>query len=544
MMLALKCQASIPINPGLAGIWHNNDTPGQGVFIDVVPTNNTLFAGWFTYIPDNTEPANSYWLTLLGPYSGSLAELTIFRTTNGQFNTTTAVQNIPVGIASLLFNSCTSALFEYQLDEFNLSGSIELSRVTPDVNCSDLIDFTPPQQATFNYPPQVSQVEAIGHDEYVEISFDLIDSENDLLELTFFAVGSEGQLYEIPQAYLTGHVGYPVLGGMNKTVKWNYTDDTAFQALNLGSVKIKVVADDRQYATLQEIIDAVSEERLIADIQAIEGIRHHQFGPAGLTVTRNHIRTEMAAQPITVEEQTFTYLGSQGINLIGTLAAQESTEDVYIIDGHYDTVGGTPGADDNATGTAGMLEAMRVLSQFNSQKNIKFIGFDKEELGLRGSRHYAANIDANENIKGLINFEMIGYTCSGEPECVNFPNADTSIYNIKSNFADLMSDTFNLIGATHVPGLKITPVTDDGDRNFRRSDHAPFWDLGVDALFLTDGANFRTPHYHQASDRLSTLDTEFMTQIVKTAVGTLATLAEISHTSYGFSATVELFNQR
>jgi len=264
-------------------------------------------------------------------------------------------------------------------------------------------------------------------------------------------------------------------------------------------------------------------------------VRHHLVDTLFMEATRNYIRQQMQTRQLPVENQNFVHQGDTGVNIIATLQGQSENPDVYLIDGHYDTVITSPGADDNASGTAGMLEAMRVLSQFNSKHSIRFIGFDKEELGLRGSRFYAAQLPNDHNIAGMINFEMIGYTCTGQPECVNFPNADTSIYNIRSAFATTLSDTFNQIGATHVPALKITPVTDDGDPNFRRSDHAPFWDRGVDALFLTDGANFRTPHYHRLTDRLSTMDTEFMTQIVKTAVGTLATLAEVTHTDSDIS---------
>ncbi|MGJ8663539.1 MAG: M28 family metallopeptidase, partial [Marinicella sp.] len=532
-------QAAVNINAGLSGTWHNNLIPGQGLFLDVIPANKTLFAGWFTYLPDSQAENNQYWLTLQGPYSGSVADLSIFKTTEGQFNDISEIQTIQVGIATLIFDSCTAARFNFQLDEFGIENSINLNRVTPDVFCSENSD-NEPQQSSLNFPPEVAAISLSENNQSIIIQFSLFDPENDLMDLKLTVLGAQNQQHEIPVAYLQGHVNYPVISGEHKTISWDYLNDIGFQALNIDSFQIQIEADDLYVSNLQEIIDSVSEERLIADIQAIEGIRHYQSFPAGLTTARDHIKTQMTEHNLPFVEQVFNHLGSEGVNIIATLEAENTTQEVYIIDGHYDSVSRTPGADDNASGTAGMLEAMRVLSQFNSKKNIKFIAFDKEELGLVGSRYYANNITTGEQIKGLINFEMIGYTCREQPECVNFPNADTSIYNIKSNFANTLSDTFLQIGATHVPGLKITPVTDDGDSNFRRSDHAPFWDLGVDALFLTDGANFRTPHYHQVSDRLITLDTEFMTQVVKTAVGTLAILAEISHTGYAVSDTLEL----
>lgn len=544
LFFAQSCFAEMSINAGLSGAWHNNLTPGQGLLIDVIPANNSVFSGWFTYKPDSELSSNQYWFTLQGNYNGSVAELIIYETKNGLFSQSSNIENEAIGFATLVFESCTQAYFEYTLDKYDHSAGMIINRVTPDVLCQDLINTTPNLVSDKNYPPTVSNFNTEVNDNFITLTFDLLDDENDKLDLKVLVLDSlsDSIAYEIPLANLIGHVKFPVLPGLNKSIKWDYINDTGFQQLAINQFKVKLVADDRYVTNMQDIIDLVDEERLITDIQTIEGVRHYQTNPAGLTNARNYIRQTMSEYNITHSDQTFNHLGSQGINIIGQLNGTDNHNEVYIIDGHYDTVSRTPGADDNASGTAGMLEVMRVLSQFNSKTSIKFIGFDKEELGLIGSRHYARNKNPNEKILGLINFEMIGYTCTNQPECINFPNADTSIYNIKSSFADTLSDAFVQIGATHVPNLKITAVTDDGDSNFRRSDHAPFWDIGVDALFLTDGANFRTPHYHQTSDRLQTLDTEFMTQIVKTTVGTIAKLAEISHNGYAESDIITIEN--
>ncbi len=539
------CHAEININAGLAGSWYDPEAPGKGFFIDVIEANQQLFVGWFTYQPDADPDGESpyYWLTAQGGFVGSLAEMTLIKTGHGSFDQTTAVENTAVGFATLQFISCQQAVFNYQLTEFNRSGHIDLVRLTPDVYCEDnLVPNQPGGEK--NYPPQVEINQVTTSVDRVRVDFSLSDEELDLLDVKLEASGQNGQgdtiSYPIPAAYLVGHAGYPVLPGTDKLVYWDYHNDLGFQALGLNQVQLTVTADDRYASTIQEIVDLASEARLINDIQNLQGVRHHQASPAGLTQARNYIREHMQQARLEVVAENFTHQGSTGINLIAKQTGHIFADQVYIVDGHYDTVANTPGADDNASGTAGMLEVMRVLSQFNAAHSLKFIAFDKEELGLVGSRYHVNNRDPAETIRGLINFEMIGYTCSNQPECLSFPNADTSIYNIKSNFANTLSDTFNEIGASHVPELKITPVTDDGDFNFRRSDHAPFWDIGVDALFLSDGANFRTPHYHQTSDLLPTLDTAFMTQVVKTTIGTLAQLAEITHSGAAISQPFEL----
>jgi hypothetical protein len=539
LLCSFAASADIPFNGGMTGTWHDPLAPGQGLILEIIPGGNRLFAGWFTHQPlANSSPGPS-WLTLQGGFSGSIAQVALLQVNNGAFATASEISYQDVGYASLTALSCTSIRLEYVFRDEARSGHIDMQRVTPDLYCAEQ-NTQPPMPSEFNMPPTVSAISTSVSDGQVSLLFDLSDPENDLLDLRIRVHGPDQLTHDIPLPHLTGHVSYPVVGGPNQLVVWNFAQDHQFQALGWQNIRLEVVADDRQLSTLQSIIDSVSEQRIIQDIQALEGIRHHQTNPGGLDSARDYIQDQMSAHGLNTAWQTFNHQGSEGINLIAEKAATTISNQVYIIDGHYDTVSRTPGADDNASGTAGMLEAMRVLAQFNTQANLRFIAFDKEELGLVGSRHYASRLAADEQIAGLINFEMIGYTCSDQPECVNFPNADTSIYNIHSAFSTALGNTFAQVGQTHVPGLKIVTVGDDGDPNFRRSDHAPFWDIGVDALFLTDGANFRTPHYHQVTDRLATLDTTFTTQIVQTAVGTIASLAGVNHQGSAMTEVIQI----
>lgn len=541
-IFAPPLEAQFEINAGLSGSWHDPAVDGQGLQVDVVVDQSNLFAAWFTFshqVPEAGMADHQRWYTLFGPYAGNLAQLTLYKVTGGQINASQDVVTAPSGSATLEFHDCASATFEYVIDDPALSGSIELIRLTPDVFCQELADN---QSAApeYNLPPRVDALTVVKNGNVLAIDFSLDDPENDLLDVQVEIVNLQGGRYRVPEAHLGGHAGYPVIPGESKSVEWRFTEDDSFLALGWDQVAVEVLADDRYVSNLQEIIELVRTDRLIVDLEFMEGVRHHAGNPAHLGATRDYLRSEMNARGISVQNQLFTWQGSQGVNIIGALDGRIDDGSYYAVDAHYDTVTTTPGVDDNATGTAGMLEAMRVLSQFNSETSIRFIGFDKEELGLRGARHYAANIPAGENLLGLINLEMIGYTCRNQPECVNLPNADTTIYNIHSSFTDTLATTFSNIGATHVPALEIVWVPDDGDPNFRRSDHAPFWDIGVDALMIADGANFRNPHYHQPTDTVETLDIEFMTQIVKTTVGTLATMAGVTHTGSMQSGPVSL----
>lgn len=526
-------QAEVILGAGMSGSWYNPATSGQGVFLDVIPERKQVFMAWFTFAPH--APVNGsaplIWYTAYGEYNQGFASLDVVKTSGGLFDQVTAVNNELVGYASIQFEDCGQAIMTYELFSPQLEGEFPLQRITPDVYCQSEQETSPETEEKFNLPPQLSDLIVSQDDDVLTVRFDVSDNEKDWVEIKIAAIATNGDRYLVPNSQMTGHRGYPVLPAADQWVRWPYGADPNFMALGWESFTLEVTADDRYASKLQDIVDLVSEERLIHDVSKLQGVRHRSQ-PVGLQEARNYIKSVMNEFPVTVTEESFTSRGTSGINIIAESTLPSESSNYYIIDGHYDTVATTPGADDNASGTAGMLEAMRVLSQFNSKKGIKFIGFDQEELGLVGSRYHASQVQELNEIAGLINFEMIGYTCRGESECVNFPNADDSIYNIKSSFAQTLSDAFMAVGAAHVPRLKIVAVTDNGDQNFRRSDHAPFWDLGVDALFITDGANFRTPHYHQPSDLLLTLDTEFMTQIVKTAVGTLAKEAGLHHSDF------------
>ena len=104
--------------------------------------------------------------------------------------------------------------------------------------------------------------------------------------------------------------------------------------------------------------------------------------------------------------------GSSGINII---AEKKGLSNKTIeLGAHYDTAG-SPGADDNISGTAGVLEVARILANQDTSKSIRFILYDLEEIGLQGSRHHVKQIlDRKEKIEGVYVFEMIGYTNQSE----------------------------------------------------------------------------------------------------------------------------------
>jgi Zn-dependent M28 family amino/carboxypeptidase len=226
-------------------------------------------------------------------------------------------------------------------------------------------------------------------------------------------------------------------------------------------------------------------------------------------------------------------------NVIAKLPGQLNPDKTFVIGAHFDTVPGSPGADDNASAVAGMLEIARVLKELQPDFSIEFVGFALEEEGLRGSCQYAQSAAAqNRDLIGMISLEMIAYTSSTQtpfyniPSCLSVSEEGRTVGDFigavgNDNSATLLN-TFQQATTLYVPALLVLTglVAENGYcfPNTRRSDHAPFWDEGYQALMITDTADFRNTNYHQPTDTLGTLNLNFARQVTQ---ATLATLLQL-----------------
>ena len=234
-----------------------------------------------------------------------------------------------------------------------------------------------------------------------------------------------------------------------------------------------------------------------------------------------------------------TIQGSYG-NVVAELRGTESPENIYLIGAHYDTYGSgeRPGGDDNASGTAGVLEAARVLSQYSFASTIRFVGFNAEEEWMKGSQDYVDNAvkPNSETILGMINLDMIlrpGW--DGESSELY----DLDIITKDSPECLDWADAFITAAETYAPSLEIDSRAPDTSY-WSASDQEPFISAGYPALLAIEntaneiwgGSN---AYYHQSSDASDGLandpfslsgiiyDYGFATDIVTTAVATLAT---------------------
>lgn len=403
--------------------------------------------------------------------------------------------------------------------------------------------------AAQNAAPVVSNLSATvdAGQKKVTVSYTVADAESDPIEISLAASDNNGLTYFVNVASVTGDVGYPVTPGSGKQLVWDYSGLTGLS----GPYRLRVLANDRQTVSIQDMVDRVDSLRLLADMGFVEGIRHYSAGPAHLAQVKDSIFDRFQRFGLAPYRQDFQYLSYQAQNIIGKNAGLVREDSVYIVDGHFDSVANGPGADDNGSAVIGVLEAARILSQYEFKKTIRFIGFDLEELGLLGSREYVSNgIEPRERIGGTLNFEMIGYYS----ERVNsqqfpagfsllFPDAYTAVVadsfkgNFITNVANVASSAlrqkFDACAAAYVPGLRVISFEAPGNSqiapDLRRSDHAPFWDAGSKALMLTDGAEYRNRNYHTPQDVSDSLNFSFIRNVVMATVATLAELAVPVH---------------
>jgi len=243
----------------------------------------------------------------------------------------------------------------------------------------------------------------------------------------------------------------------------------------------------------------------------------------------SYIRSVFEEAGLLVREQDYQYYDHRVTNLLATAPKTAGASAYYLVGAHYDTVPGTPGADDNASAVAVLLELAGRLRNERLKAPVLFAAFTLEEppaylTGHQGSRVFVRSCQSKSNrMLGAIVLEMVGYTAPRQhyPYLARWPG-----YPAQGDFIGIIGNWRSLrFGWTVLKGFRenqslpvrslflpfngwILPET-------RLSDHASFWDAGLPAVMVTDTAFFRNPNYHLPSDTIDTLDFTFMAELVK-----------------------------
>jgi Zn-dependent M28 family amino/carboxypeptidase len=248
-----------------------------------------------------------------------------------------------------------------------------------------------------------------------------------------------------------------------------------------------------------------------------------------LEATKEYIVSRLKAFGYIPSLQTYTYSGRKYSNVIASIRGAKLPDETVIIGAHYDTVFGTPGADDNASAVATLLEIARVLKGFSPDRTLKLIFFVIEEPPVFRSEHMGSYVYAkeakerNENIKSMISLEMLGYYAN-EKEGQSFPFPLMSlIYPSTPNFIAVVGNlsSRNLVRkvknslrtGSRIPVETLTAFSFVPGVDF--SDHRSFWKMGYPAVMITDTAFYRNPNYHTETDTIDTLDFDKMSDLLR-----------------------------
>lgn len=249
--------------------------------------------------------------------------------------------------------------------------------------------------------------------------------------------------------------------------------------------------------------------------------------PDGLNKAADYIRQVLVSREYQVTEDTYEVNGQKLRILYTTLPGSKNPTQPFVVGAHYDSVAGSPGADDNASGVAAVLELARMLKTDLPGHPIILAFFPNEEppyfqtkdMGsLRFAKGFHQGID---RFHGMMSIETIGYY-SDQTGSQKYPAGIGSLYPNTGNFIGFVGDeksramVRSAVGEfrlkTHFPaeGASLPGFVE----GVGWSDHWAFWQVGVPAIMVTDTAPFRYPYYHQAGDTPDKLDYDRMARVV------------------------------
>ncbi|HEY6435328.1 MAG TPA: M28 family peptidase [Ignavibacteriaceae bacterium] len=286
-----------------------------------------------------------------------------------------------------------------------------------------------------------------------------------------------------------------------------------------------------QSPTIQTIINQTNIDSLVYFVEELSGEVSTIIGGSPYTiVSRNknqpgnnkaadYIKQKLNSYGLVTYDQNFS---ATGRNVYGVQLGSQYPNKEYIICAHYDDMpSGTtaPGADDNASGTAAVIESARIFTQYDSKYTIIYALWDEEEQGLIGSAYYALQaFNAGDSIMGVINMDMIAYDNDndgvGEIHIRNYGNS--------IGLKDMMLQVNTNYSIGVLPSI-INPGT-------TASDQASFWNNGYGALLLIEeyyGGDFNA-YYHSVNDLIIHFNQSYYLKMSKLSIGTVATLAQMT----------------
>lgn len=253
--------------------------------------------------------------------------------------------------------------------------------------------------------------------------------------------------------------------------------------------------------------------------------------PKTIVATIGYIEGQWSEMGYSITRECYDALDDEATNLIVEKAGTKRADEIVLLGAHYDTVFTTPGADDNASAIAVMLEVSRLLREHISQRTARYVAFACEEppyfnVDAMGSQHHArVSRQRGDNIVGMLCLEMVGYYSLHKGSQAIPPAIPQWLHRFLPKRGNFLAAVGNLPswklnwqfrrgfrrGTRRMPLFTI--CLPEKINEIRLSDNSSFWDQGFPALMLTDTSFLRNPNYHQATDTPETLDYPRMTEV-------------------------------
>ena len=281
---------------------------------------------------------------------------------------------------------------------------------------------------------------------------------------------------------------------------------------------------------IRQIVDSASVTRVFGYEKALFDFDSKHISQPGNQKAAEYLHATYASFGYTPEYQWFEprdaqgnprALGGRTANVLATLKGTVHPEVIYVVSSHYDSVAVGPGADDDSSGTAALLEAARILAKHPQPATIVFASFTGEEAGLLGSREFVRRVgEAKWNVVGALNNDMIGWA--------NDHRLDNTIRYSNPGIKDIQ----------HSVALTFTDLITYDALYYRGTDAHAFYDAWGDIVGgIGSYPVLGNPHYHQPHDLLDTINHQLVTEVAKTTAATLVMLANSPSRLRGLTAT-------
>lgn len=275
---------------------------------------------------------------------------------------------------------------------------------------------------------------------------------------------------------------------------------------------------------IQGMMNEMTQTNYVTSWQILDDFETRYYNTTGNNNATQWLLDQFHAMGLSADFHYYTYSGAQRRNVVATLPGVVDPTKVVYICGHLDATSDTPqtcapGADDNGSGTAGVLEIARVLKNYSFNYTIKFACFNGEEQGLIGSDAYCTTIAGQgENVIAAFNCDMLAYrgTDAAPPDLIIYTNTNSLP----------LSTTMSNVISTYLPG-QLTPVVIN-DASMTGSDHSSFWAHNWKAVCSIEdeawGDDF-CPWYHTCNDRIERYPQDYCCVVTRANLGAVATTA-------------------